>query len=176
MTMIRKIIIVVLTLGAVGSIFLWVDSYKPRKTSTARTFHGWCFDAKFGRRMGVHTTVRVGGICFSIRHAVPHGKAFQKRNLAMTQNFGYVVHQRDLLCTRDISHGFARPAGTRFVDHTVCLPLWFVMSVFGAYPTLAFIRGPLRRHRRRKRGLCLTCGYDLRGTPERCPECGSELP
>ena len=32
--------------------------------------------------------------------------------------------------------------------------------------------GPYRRRKRKKLGLCLKCGYDLRGSKELCPECG----
>jgi hypothetical protein len=52
------------------------------------------------------------------------------------------------------------------------VPLWAI-----CVPTAL---APLRRARRRarsiyrlKRGRCVDCGYDLRATPGRCPECGA---
>jgi hypothetical protein len=33
-----------------------------------------------------------------------------------------------------------------------------------------------RQKGRRQRGCCLNCGYDLRFSPDRCPECGTASP
>jgi rubrerythrin len=35
------------------------------------------------------------------------------------------------------------------------------------------IRRAVRRARRKSRGRCVECGYNLRATPGRCPECGT---
>ena len=50
-------------------------------------------------------------------------------------------------------------------------PHWMVVTLFGILPAARLIRR-LRR-RRFGRGLCAACGYDLRATPQRCPECGT---
>jgi hypothetical protein len=56
------------------------------------------------------------------------------------------------------------------------IPFWIPLVMLSAYPTIAFIRGPLRRWRRRRKGLCLKCGYNLTGLTEpRCPECATEF-
>ena len=56
------------------------------------------------------------------------------------------------------------------------LPHWMPASVVAVLPlwrgSMVFARR--RREPRRRAGLCLSCGYDLRATPGRCPECGSE--
>ena len=58
----------------------------------------------------------------------------------------------------------------------VRIPLWLLLTLFAAYPATAFIRGPLRRWRRRRKGRCLTCGYNLTGNVSGvCPECGVSL-
>ncbi len=57
----------------------------------------------------------------------------------------------------------------------VWMPFWFVVLASGVSPAL-WGRGWWRRRIRRQRirkGLCPVCGYDLRATPVRCPECGT---
>ena len=55
------------------------------------------------------------------------------------------------------------------------LPHWFIAAT-SAGVFLLTVWPDWRAHRRRKRGLCPVCGYDLRATLERCPECGTVPP
>jgi hypothetical protein len=57
-------------------------------------------------------------------------------------------------------------------QYTSSAPHWFVALAL-AFPAAA---RAFRRHRRRRRdaaGSCQGCGYDLRASPDRCPECGT---
>jgi hypothetical protein len=48
-------------------------------------------------------------------------------------------------------------------------------ATVAAMPTLTLAVRWVRKRRRAGRGLCPSCGYDLRATPDRCPECGCVL-
>jgi hypothetical protein len=54
-------------------------------------------------------------------------------------------------------------------------PGWFIALLPAVVATLA-IRHNRRRRRVERLGLCPRCGYDLRASPERCPECGTPTP
>lgn len=51
------------------------------------------------------------------------------------------------------------------------VPYWLPLMIT-AVPAALVIARLVRRASRRRRGLCPGCGYDLRATAERCPECG----
>ena len=52
-------------------------------------------------------------------------------------------------------------------------PIWPLTLATAMLPSWGLIVLRFRR-RRRVKGLCVNCGYDLRATPHRCPECGLE--
>jgi hypothetical protein len=57
---------------------------------------------------------------------------------------------------------------------SVAAPYWFCTLGLATAPVLWLTRRrPWQRADRRRAGLCPQCGYDLRASPERCPECGT---
>jgi 4-amino-4-deoxy-L-arabinose transferase-like glycosyltransferase len=72
---------------------------------------------------------------------------------------------------------FTYPSGyvTSFSDSSKrvwTMPAWLPVIAFAIAPLLALWRF-IRKRRRHLRGHCPNCNYDLRATPERCPECGA---
>lgn len=79
------------------------------------------------------------------------------------KRLGFMVHTYQNL--------FYTSSGTAVVyhDRSIAAPCWFLSCLFTVVPATFIIR---RYRRRTEPGHCAQCGYDLRATPDRCPECG----
>ena len=71
-------------------------------------------------------------------------------------------------------HYTGRPvcSGQTTLRPSIKVPLWVPVLIFAVAPAWP-LSSPYRRRRRSKLGLCLKCGYDLRGSKDTCPECGT---
>lgn len=54
------------------------------------------------------------------------------------------------------------------------VPYWLIVTMAAVLPLWIALKFLLRRQRYGA-GQCPNCGYDLRATPTRCPECGAEF-
>ena len=101
---------------------------------------------------------------------------------------GYRADIDNLLAVVQLSNGFSRSYANHSLLKTgelpLVVPLRPIWSGFAAntifYAAILWLlcSSPfvVQRLIRRRRGHCIKCGYDLRGTEhEVCPECGSPL-
>jgi hypothetical protein len=80
-----------------------------------------------------------------------------------------VAHQPEISPLQD-------PEGAHSGDDAVfiVIPIGYLTLLSAALPAAWMIlRKRSRAKMRRAAGLCAKCGYDLRATPEMCPECGA---
>jgi hypothetical protein len=89
-----------------------------------------------------------------------------KRNSPATESYGPIL-----------GLAFFREWPTRHGSYyyEVMIPCW-VISLSAAAAPAWWLRTALRGRAvtsRRSAGLCVVCGYDLRASPDRCPECGA---
>jgi hypothetical protein len=52
------------------------------------------------------------------------------------------------------------------------IPLWFLLVILSIVPA-RWIQRRVRAKQQASSTMCQSCGYDLRATPGRCPECGA---
>lgn len=74
-----------------------------------------------------------------------------------------------------LSVGFEHQGG-HIAAWDVEFSYWEAAALFAVLPVFAAARISFRVfviRRRTARGMCPACGYDLRATPGRCPECGT---
>jgi hypothetical protein len=87
-------------------------------------------------------------------------KRSQKNPPRPTYPFGY---------TKQVKSGTA----TGFESLRATCPWWFAIALPALLPAAWLLEFAVRRAKRRKPGQCTVCGYDLRESPDRCPECGT---
>ena len=73
-------------------------------------------------------------------------------------------------------------AGFRYIRQTstglrrwnVVLPYWAILTLAAVLPAASLARRLMRAPV--APGVCSNCGYDLRASTDRCPECGTPIP
>lgn len=81
--------------------------------------------------------------------------------------------------TLGVGAATARPAGASAPIQLLSIPLAPIAAILLALPVLtalASIRHRLLARRRLSRGLCPSCGHNLKGSNYHCPTCGERVP
>jgi hypothetical protein len=168
-------VLAILSAGAFALVVAaWVRGYFISDTL------GWGFaaNASGGRHVAGAASGR-GGVTFfviDVRAQVSLlGGFWQCEPPGYGGDFGRVQARWSLLGLRAVSPS-ARSAESERIWALVA-PSWLVALIAGTLPTISLARLRLLRWTRRASvGVCRRCGYDLRATPERCPECGTPAP
>jgi len=199
--MIRKLIVVVLTLGAVGTGVVWAIGsgqayldpgrfYGP----TDRPYLHW-FSGSWRLNSSVTLALDRGSLAIRYSYLTDTGWATSSDGVSQFAGFSFSVSRRDELLFRRIARlGWERRVHDKqetapfdpsrwpvsptagkpgTTGWTICIPLLAISCVLAVYP---IANAPLRRWRRRRKGLCVKCGYNLTGNLSGvCPECGTKV-
>ena len=153
--------------------FAWLRSFRLFETIEWDTANGRAFISSSGGR-GAIAYVKILEPVGQILDPIGHGGTIYRRNgdplpLAdegpSLSEVGHHVH----CFLFDWRDGHSTEWFRRW---RLILPWWLPFTLTALLPALA-LQHRLRHARRARTGFCPKCDYDLRATPNRCPECGS---
>jgi len=96
------------------------------------------------------------------------------RQFSPTNNYPLLSPEKTMTHALGFGYYESPPVGTgnfRGVKRAVTVPFYALAAATSILP-LFWVRSRWQRQRR-FRDVCKCCGYDLRATPDRCPECGT---
>ena len=159
----------------VGVCVLWVRSYDRDvgreewdDVGPTRRLHLFSEPGRFG--VEVETAMR--GTQFAGRSVVVQDRKWESwgRDQGWQGHLGLNIAQTGWGVTAPVGNG------EWFTVTWIIVPYWLLAIPFlfcgGLWLAIASARRS-RSARRRRAGFCTNCGYDLRATPDRCPECGT---
>ena len=124
--------------------------------------------------------VRVGSMRTQRRlfHVTLKPDQFRLQARTLWQKLGFNAHAwQGPLNLGAFTHGMRGVFNVQRSEWGVRLPYWLIVPATGVPPVLYLRRlVTWRRRSRVRRGLCGRCGYDLRASTGRCPECGEAIP
>lgn len=123
---------------------------------------------------GIEVSSRTGSVAFSWYSGFPYSPQTRSR----VDSFA-LSSTSDLLNNCDVQFsGFGwRSVNGRFQDGRILVERAIVIPhsfIVGSSLLTAIVAVWRSLHRRVAANACPHCGYDLRATPQRCPECGAE--
>jgi len=159
----RKALIALFLFLTLGSCLLFCATYWPGVTFV-KTTGGWSVDWNVGRQfffppMGSPRLVLVQGRCEVRIMSDPRPSVKNPYSIG-----GWAL-------------GFDRSYwGLHSSEYWTFKTTLLLPPAIFAGAALLLARAPLRRYRRRRKGLCVKCAYDLTGnTSGTCPECGQDV-
>ncbi len=170
------------------SIGLWVRSYRQADLVSVHRWHNWQLELNYG---GFDFAIET---LYPIKPTLPNSKNFHLVYAGASKPFSgqwEFFHSSALaslvLARIHTTLGFGRIKliSVAYADNSPAteaaegihwyFPAWLVVATSILLPTyrIALLANHRRTHKRLAHNLCCHCGYDLRATPDRCPECGS---
>jgi hypothetical protein len=112
--------------------------------------------------------VRAGSV-----YEVPHRELIRLPSWAETSGDRYFRDAPESLFDSNTqAPGYTLPTSRSRIGVTLFVRYWLLVTLTALWPVV-WARRAWRRRRRVAVGACAKCGYDLRATPGRCPECGA---